>query len=173
MDNNGNEKMSTPISQLINHSENNSESIPEIIVSSDSPDEIVNTNAINYNQDIHTDTIKTIQQNHVQNNQIFRPEYGMMPPINTSNIEIPQKNNVSISNSKEIKNCKTDSFFDKIKSLIILTFLFVLLANKKVYLIIKKYLPFFNNFGSSLPRLTLRGFILGLLYLTICKFLSI
>jgi hypothetical protein len=170
---NAKEKMSTPISQLINHSENNSESIPDIIVSSDSPKEILHTNAINYNQAIHTDTIKTIQEIHPQNNQIFRPEYGMMPLVNASNIIIPKKENVSISDSKKNKNCKNDSFFDNFKSLIIITLLFVLLANKKVYLIIKQYLPFFNNFSSSLPRLVLRGFILGLLYLVISKFLSI
>lgn len=174
MDVNTNEKMSTPISQLINKSETeiNSESIPDIVITPDSPVEILDTNGINYNQDIHTNAIKQIQQKQPLNNQLFRPEYGMMPPIKTQPINVVP---VEKEEEEEVivkSECQGDTFFDKIKSLIIITFLFVLLANKKVYLIIKQYLPFFNHFTSSLPRLILRGFILGLLYLTISKFLS-
>lgn len=170
METNNNEKMSTPISQLINKSD--TESIEQIIISSESPVlEDVNTNAINYNQNIHTNNIKTIQENHPQNNQLFRPEYGMMPPSN--DIIFTPKNQKEDSSEKEEIICQNNTnFFSKLKSLIIITLLFVLIANKKVYMLIKKFLPFFNNFSSSLPRLLLRGFILGLLYLTIEKFLS-
>ena len=171
MDTNNNGKMSTPISQLINHSE--TESLEKIIVIPESPKYL---NEINYNQNIHTDSIKTIQDNHPRNNQIFRPEYGMMPPSNllTENL-VPPKNyndseNIDFEDKQKVKK---DTFFDKIKSLIIITLLFVLIANKKVYIIIKKFFPFFNTFNSSLPRIFLRGFILGILYLGIDKFLSI
>ena len=123
MDVNTNDKMSTPISQLINKSETeiNSESIPDIVITPDSPVELLNTNAINYNQDIHTNTIKSIQQTQPINNQIFRPEYGMMPPITNQTfnvVPVEEKEDEVIVKS----NCQDDTFFDKIKSFLLLLF---------------------------------------------------
>ena len=99
MDVNTNDKMSTPISQLINKSETeiNSESIPDIVITPDSPVELLNTNAINYNQDIHTNTIKSIQQTQPINNQIFSSFLEKINKIADKPVIIFPGNNQQIS----------------------------------------------------------------------------
>ena len=68
------------------------------------------TNGINYNQDIHTNAIKQIQQKQPLNNQLFRPEYGMMPPITTQPINV-----VPFERERNIENLNVKAILFSIK----------------------------------------------------------
>ena len=81
-----------------------------------------------------------------------------------------KKNN--ITQNPNTRNIERLNLSEKLKDLLILSLLFSLILNKKINRLIEIYLPFFDGFTSPLPKLLFRGFIMGLLYLTIKKFIS-
>lgn len=167
--------MSTPISQLINNKKE-----PEI-----------KENFQPFNQEIKKENKPSIE-NHLNileggsrrisfegrndnNNRIL--DFNINSYRNSfrnNHNKISEEKEVVVRQEKrpEIIVKKGINFFEKIKNMFLIIFIYIFIGQRRLSYLIKLYFPIFRRNNSSLPILTFKGFIFGLIYMAIKKFIS-
>tara|TARA_Y100000385_G_C13096268_1_gene641521 strand:- start:626 stop:1126 length:501 start_codon:yes stop_codon:yes gene_type:complete len=100
------------------------------------------------------------------NNRIFGNSYANKPVIK----KLP-KPDIRKEIVKPVKK-KRKSFFQKITDLLLIISIYVIISQRRLSYLIKYYFPFFRKNASSIPILSLKGFLFGLIYMAIKKFIS-
>lgn len=67
---------------------------------------------------------------------------------------------------------KGNNFFKKIKDMFLIICIYIFIGQRRLSYLIKLYFPIFRRNTSSLPLLSLKGFLFGLIYMAIKKFIS-